>query len=155
MATAEHPLEGSPNYCKHGHDLFRAFWRSTVERDRWMENLNLDRPKLFQQQREDDSTREKPTRSPVCQSHGGSEQRGISWTTAEEGSKAVQTFTGRPWNQLVEIVWDTGFVCLPSLQLPKSSAPFGLLTMHDSVCNTDLIGFLWSLCFADGTSIIF
>lgn len=33
-----------------------------------MENLNLDRPKLFQQQREDDSTREKPTRLPVCQS---------------------------------------------------------------------------------------
>lgn len=33
-----------------------------------MENLNLDHPKLFQRQRANDSTREKPTRSPVCQS---------------------------------------------------------------------------------------
>lgn len=98
MATAEHPLEGSPNYCKRGHDLFPAFWRGTVEWDRWMENLNLDHPKLFQRQRANDSTREKPTRSPVCQSPlCGSEQWGISQTTAEEGSKAVQSFTGRPW----------------------------------------------------------
>lgn len=143
MATAEHPLEGSQSYCKRCKDFFPAFWMSMAEWDRWTENLKSWPSQIVSAAERKWQYKWKTLNSGPVTSNNGSEQGSISRTTAEKGRKVVQTFTGRPWkSQLLRLFGKFSSVCLPSLQLPKSSAPFGLLTMHDSVCNTDLTGFL-------------